>query len=702
MTKYSSSYQKFFKAALAASVATGAIVAVAPIATHAAGSDAVVFKDVNKKAHYYAPIMDLSARGIVKGYSDGTYKPGNAVTRGQAAKILALSLGLDTVNVVNPGFKDVKETDANYGPIAALAQAGIINGYDDKTFKPNNNLKRSQMAKIITLGYKLTEESLKDQRFTDVKSSDSYAGYVQALLTNNITTGNTPTTFGPNALVTRGQIASFVVRSEGAVSVDTSTITSITDSTVVLADGTFKLSADLKSIINVDNIAALQGATIKYSAKDGLISKITSIEIPAGATGAAVVLDGKGATLTGNLLVNRDNVTVKGLKIKGNLEIGSNVKSNFTSDDITVNGKTVITDVVSGKVGAQQGTGKFNKAVALLSPMVAAETATKQPVITFTNSTIGAVEVSKKDVVIEAKGKTSVLAFTLSANAHLKADKGVTISQVTIAKGAAAVTIDATVLALTIDTPNAFKLDGTGDIGSVTIKSKGEVKIETKGKIAEIVITSKDTKMTFGPNTKIANLVLPKGVEAKDVIANFESVKGNIEKIDSQNNPSAGTGGTGGGGGGGGGTGGGSEANGDDLLNASIQAQMVAVKSAVNGTIDITQSGKTFNVTIIDGTKNLEDFETIVKTIFGVFNTGADLDKVQLGYTTSTGYKNLPKMEVDDNLDFDTVIELAFKAVGKDESQTIGILKGKTIDITVEGTIQSKGFNQSYSFVFAN
>ena len=539
MRKYSTSYQKLFKAALATTVATGAFVSVAPLSIYANEAGPAVFKDLNENAHYYSPVLNLSARGIVKGYADGTFKPNNSVTRGQAAKILANTLGLDTVNVQNPGFTDVKTTDEYYGPIAALAQAGIINGYDDKTFKPNNNLKRSQMAKIITLGFGLEETALTDTRFKDVKSSDAYAGYVQAMLTNNITTGTTATTFEPNALVTRGQIASFVVRSEAAVSVSapadvTSEIVNITNNTVELANGkTYRLASTIKSLVNPTNLAVLKGATVKVTEQDGQIGKISSIAITASGNATShLVLNGEGAALAGDLKVNGDYVSIKNVVVEGNLEIGNNVKNSFLSDGITVKGKTIISDDKTDATAKNEG--KMYRSIAFVKPFsaqTAAEEATNKPVIVFSNSSMGTIEVSKNDVVIEATGTTSVQALVVSSNVHLKAETGVSIPQVTIAEGVTLITIDAPVANLVINTNSDLKIEGTGDLGAITIESNKEVKFETTGKVSQVTITSKDSKVEFGANTKVGNLVLPEGVNAKDVIGNYDSIKGNIDTI---------------------------------------------------------------------------------------------------------------------------------------------------------------------------
>lgn len=176
-----------------------------------------VFSDVDKRDGFYEAVLSLTERGIISGYPDGSFKPHNEVTRGQAAKILAQTLKLDLDNYVATPFNDVPETHQYYKPIAALVSAGVINGYEDGTFRPENKLTRAQMAKIITLGFQLEEVTLTNTQFTDVNESDAFSGYVQSLLSHNITTGTTPTTFSPHTFVKRQQLTLFVTRSEAAV-----------------------------------------------------------------------------------------------------------------------------------------------------------------------------------------------------------------------------------------------------------------------------------------------------------------------------------------------------------------------------------------------------------------------------------------------------------------------------------------------------
>ncbi|GEN81793.1 hypothetical protein SLU01_01050 [Sporosarcina luteola] len=204
-----------FKATLATTLATGAIVAFVPANAEAATRTFSDVKDIPSH-HFYEAVMDLSSRGIIGGYPDGTFKPGESISRQHAAKFLALTLGLDTVNVKDPGFKDVNKNNPYYSAIAALVEKGIISGYADNTFKPNENLTRTQMAKMLVLGFNLKSQGTEDNPFSDISAGNWNKSFVQVLYSNDITSGTTPTTFSPNAFVTRGQLASFLFRSEAA------------------------------------------------------------------------------------------------------------------------------------------------------------------------------------------------------------------------------------------------------------------------------------------------------------------------------------------------------------------------------------------------------------------------------------------------------------------------------------------------------
>ncbi|EKU44944.1 S-layer protein, putative [Lysinibacillus fusiformis ZB2] len=199
--------QRLFQLAMASALVTSAIIIAPP--AHAAS----FFPDVNPTTEEGKAIIQLAERGIISGYMDGTFKPANPITRTQAAKILAGILKLDTVHVKNPQFKDIKPGDENYGAIAALANAGIINGANGY-FYPTQHITREQMSKMIAKGFGLTSTSNTQLPFTDVKKGNEFEPHIKALFANGITKGTSATTFGPKSNVKRSQLAAFVVRAE--------------------------------------------------------------------------------------------------------------------------------------------------------------------------------------------------------------------------------------------------------------------------------------------------------------------------------------------------------------------------------------------------------------------------------------------------------------------------------------------------------
>jgi hypothetical protein len=180
-----------------------------------------VFKDVSASNSLYPSIYNLYAKQAISGYytnyGELLYKPYQPVTRAQAAKIIALTLGLDTENAAELDYKDVSKSAWYYKPLAALVEAGYMSGYTDGTIRPNDTLTRAQMAKIISLSFQYDIKSKVTLNFKDVPKDKWHAPYIQALVENNVTKGTSATTFSPDDKVTRQQIAAFVDRAYSKV-----------------------------------------------------------------------------------------------------------------------------------------------------------------------------------------------------------------------------------------------------------------------------------------------------------------------------------------------------------------------------------------------------------------------------------------------------------------------------------------------------
>jgi len=97
----------------------------------------------------HAAINALAEAGIVIGFEDGTYRPLKTVTRGEMSVFLARALGVNLPSSVPDPFPDVLG-DSWFGPaVAEILSRGITNGHQDGTYKPEQNTNRGQMAAFI-------------------------------------------------------------------------------------------------------------------------------------------------------------------------------------------------------------------------------------------------------------------------------------------------------------------------------------------------------------------------------------------------------------------------------------------------------------------------------------------------------------------------------------------------------------------------
>ena len=120
-------------------------------------SFAEAYTDVTEGSAYYEAVESLSKLGIVTGYEDGTYKPEETVTRAEMAALIARIQGYEETAKANANtvFTDVPSTYWASGYVAQANGQGIINGYGDGTFGPDDAVKYEEAVKMImaTLGY---------------------------------------------------------------------------------------------------------------------------------------------------------------------------------------------------------------------------------------------------------------------------------------------------------------------------------------------------------------------------------------------------------------------------------------------------------------------------------------------------------------------------------------------------------------------
>ena len=120
------------------------------------------FSDVPSDYPYYSAITNLTAEGIIEGFGDGTFKPEEPVTRAQFTKLICMAQNVGNIQYSEAdraSFPDVISTgpEAHWAInfITTAKNSGIINGYDDGTFKPEESVLYEQAVKmaVCALGY---------------------------------------------------------------------------------------------------------------------------------------------------------------------------------------------------------------------------------------------------------------------------------------------------------------------------------------------------------------------------------------------------------------------------------------------------------------------------------------------------------------------------------------------------------------------
>lgn len=167
------------------------------------------FKDVSRTYWAYEEINYLSGKGVISGYSNGTFKPEAVVTRAQAAIMLVRSLNLSLKNQPNPGYQDVSTNHGAYKYIAAIVDEGIYP--KGKKYNPDAPLSREEMARMLVNAYAL--KGLKNITYKDVSKSYWAQPYISLASENGIAAGYSNGTYRPTNDVTRSQFAVFMSRS---------------------------------------------------------------------------------------------------------------------------------------------------------------------------------------------------------------------------------------------------------------------------------------------------------------------------------------------------------------------------------------------------------------------------------------------------------------------------------------------------------
>ncbi|MBE7005680.1 MAG: hypothetical protein E7424_00830 [Ruminococcaceae bacterium] len=171
------------------------------------------FSDVKDSDYFFKPVLWAVTHDpqVTNGVSLTNFGPNQTCTRGQVVTFLWRAVGCPEPKVSSNPFVDVKQTDYFYEPVLWALGEGITKGIDATHFGPGRGCTRGQ---VVTFLWRTEGEPAPSGKnpFKDVTAEDYFYKPVLWAVEQGITNGTSPNTFAPNATCTRGQIVTFLYR----------------------------------------------------------------------------------------------------------------------------------------------------------------------------------------------------------------------------------------------------------------------------------------------------------------------------------------------------------------------------------------------------------------------------------------------------------------------------------------------------------
>lgn len=188
--------------------------------------------DVGENDWFREPVLLLYYDGIVSGYDDGCFRPGNEITRAEFTKMVysaAEMAGLTGATAMSDQDKYFTDVDSNAWYAHYINQAAasdLVNGYPDGTFHPNAPITRGEAVQILYNASKmirdLTEERIANESdfsipFTDVNLNSDWFGHAVAgmniyHIVDGTATGDGNVTFSPARNINRAEAAKIIYK----------------------------------------------------------------------------------------------------------------------------------------------------------------------------------------------------------------------------------------------------------------------------------------------------------------------------------------------------------------------------------------------------------------------------------------------------------------------------------------------------------
>ena len=170
------------------------------------------YADVIKEAWYHLSVDYVIENKLMIGYTDGSFRPGNDLTRAEMVRIIYNWAGMPAVSGT-PAYPDVVEDAWFTDAIIWATQNGVVEGYDNGNFGPNDKVTREQLAAML---YRYAGEPDVHGSLSKFKDADTASAYAEDALKwaveQGILEGYTDDTLRPIRYATRAEIATMLKR----------------------------------------------------------------------------------------------------------------------------------------------------------------------------------------------------------------------------------------------------------------------------------------------------------------------------------------------------------------------------------------------------------------------------------------------------------------------------------------------------------
>ena len=473
-------------------LSTAAILATSVVAAAlpATIAEAATYKDVPKSSHYYEAIFELTERGLIQGYADKTFKPNAKITRGHIATILSRMLDLEPDKSVK--FSDLPNSHAFYDVASAVVSAGLMTTHSGNKFDSKQYLTRYEYAEILAKAFELKAITNKVP-FTDVSANDQ--SKIQAVYDHGIMTGKTAKKFDGFSTLTRGQAALTLYRTiqmQEQEQQEPPKEPAMTKETVSisLVTASYILTEDDEIYKIPSALASIINATNASALKDAEVE----IELTDGVwTGIdKLTLNVEGSTYAEKILNGQGQSYSFPIVLNG-----TNIRlQNMTIDNVII-GENATYQASLNNV-------KVKKQVELEDGF------TSSFALRFVKSTVPYAVINRDNTTIE------------SSNA---------IPQLFLDEEAYDVTLNSAVGQLQLVRGGYVTLTGSGTVDKLLVPVETDLYLNNSGYVKELVVSDADSWIRLGSKVSIGTATIPTHADYEDVLSYSGNIKSLVAKV---------------------------------------------------------------------------------------------------------------------------------------------------------------------------